>query len=576
MIYLKNKLKLLLKSLLNQQVTVFLCALLSVSAQTFAANITVKIDRNPVMQDETFHITYETDTDVDASPDFSALYNDFDVLNSSQSTNMRLINGNYSMKKSWDLTLIGNKAGTFTIPSIPFGKDLSPALRVKVAKNADDTGKIVTAEIFVEVETDKKSAYIESEIIYTVRLVRSIEITQGSFTELETSDPDAIIINLGNIPQYTTTRKGKRYIVNEIRYAVYPQHSGKLTFKPLLFQGRISHSNSRSLFDQFLRAGEVKRIRSKKLTIKIKAKPSNIKADEWLPAKKLSINEEWSSDLSNIKVGEPITRTITINANGFTAKQLPELNIKDLDKLKQYPDQAVTQDTKTANGISSTKQTKVAIIPTQAGLFKLPEIAIPWWNTKTNRLEIAKIPEAILTAVGSASNLPIFPTAPATTMITTKSSNNTTQTSSNIWFWVSLTLGLGWLVTVVTIGIKNKKTNNKPRDKTRSEFNFNKVKPFENAVKNACQSNDAVDAKNALIHWASAVWQSENFNSLADIAGHGNPAFCESLTELNGVLYSSGSSQWDGSGLLKEFNHFRVIKRYIRDTHTTQLEPLYK
>ena len=436
--------------------TLLLCIIVVLPSQAIAANITVKVDRNPVMQDETFHIIYETDTDVDDKPDFSEIYENFDILNSSQSTNMQLINGKYSMKKSWDLTVIGNKTGTFTIPSIPFGKDSSPALRIKVAKNADDTGKIETAEIFVEVQADTKSAYVGSEIIFTARLVRSIEISQGQFSALETSDPDAMIIELGNIPQYTTTRNGKRYSVNEVRYAVYPQHSGKLTFEPLLFQARISNKNSHSLFDQFLRAGEIKRIRSKKLSIDIKAKPANIKADEWLPAKKLSINDEWSDDLSNINVGEPITRTITINADGFTAEQLPELDIDDLDKLKLYPDQAVTENTKTANGISALKQIKVAIIPTQAGSFTLPEITIPWWNTKSKRLEIAKIPETTITAIGSASNIPILPATPEIKPETIKTS---AAPKFDYWPWLSFALAAGWLLTIVYMIYRNKTAN---------------------------------------------------------------------------------------------------------------------
>ena len=553
-----------------------LCVLTLLPSTSYAANITVKVDRNPVMQDETFHITYEADTDVDASPDFGPIYQDFEILNSSQSTNMRMINGNYSMKKAWDLTVIGNKPGTFTIPSISFGKDLSPALRIKVAKNSDDTGKIETAEIFVEVEADRKSAYIGSEILFTARLIRSIDISQGQFSELETSDPDAIIINLGNIPQYTTKRNGKTYIVNEIRYAVYPQHSGKLTFKPLLFQARISKSNSGSLFDQFLRAGEIKRLRSKQIHRTIKARPSSIKADEWLPAKQVSINEEWSGDLSDINVGEPITRTLTIKAKGYTAEQLPDLNIKDLDKLKQYPDQAVTENTNTANGISAIKQIKVAIIPTKPGLYTLPEITIPWWNTKTNRLEIAKIPETTLTAIGSVDNLPITPITPAATTKALVPETNTTPSGESYWRWISLALAIGWFVSVLILVLRNRKTTNSPNNKPGIEEKLKALKPFKNAIKNACNSNDANQAKDALLYWARIYWNTKNINSLADIAERSNPAFRDTLNELNNALYSSDQSQWDGSGLLKEFNHFRVIKRYIDDTHTTQLEPLYK
>lgn len=556
----------------NRFTAAIICLFLLLPAQLSAANITVKLDRSQVIQDETFHLIFEADSDIDDSPNFSALYEDFEILNSGQSTNMRMINGQYSLKKSWDLTLISSKAGTFTIPSIPFGKDYSPALRIKVSKTANNQGTYDNAEIFVEVEVDNKSAYIESEIIYTARLVRTIDITQGSFSELKTSDPDAIIINLGNIPQYTATRNGKRYVINEVRYAVYPQHSGKLTLEPLLFEGRISHSNARSLLDQFFQAGKIKRIRSKSLDIKVKTKPSSIDTKDWLPAKKLSLIEEWSADLDDAKVGEPVTRTIQINTEGFTAEQLPEISFKDLDNLKQYPDQAIMENTNTANGITSIKQIKVAIIPTRSGQFKIPEISIPWWNTKTNKKEIARLPETLINATGSANltNTEVMPeialTQPAPKQITTRISD------PGFWPWISLALAGGWLTTIIFIFITKRKPSDMPSALTPRPA----IKTLEKAVKKACDANDANATKNALILWARTHWNNENINSLADIAERSNTAFSYSISQLNTSLYGAQNTSWNGDDLFKNFDHFKSLETASDDINTSILEPLYK
>ena len=89
----------MVKRLLNIG-SILLLAFMFVFGQAQAANITVKVDRNPVHMDESFHLTYDADSNV-SDPDFSVLNNDFDILNSSQSTNMRMINGNWSLQKSW-------------------------------------------------------------------------------------------------------------------------------------------------------------------------------------------------------------------------------------------------------------------------------------------------------------------------------------------------------------------------------------------------------------------------------------------------------------------------------------------
>ena len=366
-------------------------------------------------------------------------------------------------------------------------------------------------------------------------------------------------------------RNGKRYVINEIRYAVYPQHSGKMTFEPLLFEGRISRNNARSLFDQFFQAGQIKRIRSKSLKMKVKTKPADIDSKDWLPAKKISLNEEWSSDLTTAKVGEPITRTIQISASGFTAEQLPELTFNDLNNIKQYPDQAIMENTNTASGITSIKQIKIAIIPTQDGQFKIPEITIPWWNTKTNKKEIARLPASIISATGSA-DLTHTETMPEISLAQPSPKQITTTVSDpGFWPWLSLLLAGGWLVTLYFV-LRSKILSHKPTQSTPKLS----IKPLEKTVQKACQNHDAIAAKNALITWAKSFWDNESINSLADISERSGSGLGEAVSTLNTALYSPDKKQWNGEELLNHFNHFKAIKRNIVAPNTSVLEPLYK
>ncbi|MGD8581229.1 MAG: BatD family protein, partial [Gammaproteobacteria bacterium] len=255
--------------------------LLITSHSAMAANITARLSHNPVSLDESFHLIYEADSSVDDDPDFSALAKDFEILSSSQSTNMRSVNGSWSLKKSWDLVLISKQAGVFTIPSIPFGKDASPAVRVTVKPSASNNmqGTSGQSAYFIEVTTDRKTAWVQSEIIYTIRFFTSIQINRPTLSEPETSDPDAIIEKLGQVTNYQKLINGMPYSVSELRFAVYPQHSGTLTFKPVMFEGRVPNGRSNSLFDQFMQSGTLKRMRSKSVSVKVKPRPANIAAD---------------------------------------------------------------------------------------------------------------------------------------------------------------------------------------------------------------------------------------------------------------------------------------------------------
>ncbi len=358
-----------------------------------AANITARLSHNPVSLDESFHLIYEADSSVDDDPDFSVLTKDFEILSSSQSTNMRSVNGSWSLKKSWDLALISKQAGVFTIPSVPFGKDTSPSVRVTVKPSTSGSSQGTSGQstYFIEVSTDRKTAWIQSEIIYTIRFLTSIQINRPTLSEPETSDPDAIIEQLGQVANYQKMINGMPYSVSELRFAVYPQHSGTLTFKPVVFEGRVPAGRSSSMFDQFMQSGTLKRMRSKSVSVNVKPRPAIIPAADWLPAENLTIEEEWSEDITQLRTGEPVTRTLTIKVEGLTAEQLNDPELAEINAVKQYPDKAVTENLRKRDGITGTKQVKVAMIPTEAGRYIVPAISIPWWNTRSGKQDVRTI-----------------------------------------------------------------------------------------------------------------------------------------------------------------------------------------
>ena len=54
----------------------------------------------------------------------------------------------------------------------------------------------------------------------------------------------------------------------------------------------------------------------------------------------------------------------------------------------------------TPKGITARQVTVVGIVPTRAGTLTLPEISIPWWNTQTDREEVAIIPAMTYEVLG--------------------------------------------------------------------------------------------------------------------------------------------------------------------------------
>jgi hypothetical protein len=578
---------------------IVLTASLLATTTAHAANITVTASRNPVALDDSFHLIYEADNNVDGEPDFTPIYEHFDILNSGQSTNMRYINGNYSLKKSWDLALIAKDVGKFTIPPISFGSDVSPAIQITISNSTSpnsvspDGQATVPAKIFLESSVDKKQGYVQSQFIYTVRLLRTVSIASASLTEPETSDPDAIIHALGE-DSYQTTRNGIQYDVFERRYAIFPQKSGPLKVSPVTFEGRVNATQPRTIFDQFRMSGQLKRLRSQTVEVSVKAAPASVNLQDWLPASDMQLTEEWSGDIQQIKSGEPVTRTITIAAEGLTGVQLPDLNFAEVSGLKQYPDKAAVEDRPGTNGITGVKQFKVALIPTRAGSYTLPEITLQWWSTKTNKKEIATIPatDIIATGVAQADNLATSPTnmpavAPSTTpdaalqtipAVTDKSSQESPVPAIReepYWKWLSLFFASAWLVTLVLLFKKSKSHN--AVDKSKTVTSGPSVKSAIATVEKFAGKNDTHNTKTALIAWAQLAYKDNIINNLSDITEHCSSALAEEIRLLNQRLYSSEKSAWNGRNLLAAFKSEQGLKnRQQHDEQVSVLKPLYR
>ncbi len=571
----------------------FLLLLLSFApAVVLAAQISVSFDRNPVGLDESFQIIFTANDTPDNDPDFTPLEQDFEILGQSQSSNSSWINGKSSKTIQWTLNVMAKHLGSLTVPPVKFGDDLSQPGSILVTEATANKAVNTDDDLFLEVEASPQSPYVQSQVLYTVRLYRRIEIAQAALNEPELGD--AVIEKLGDDSNYNTQINGVNYLVTERKYAIFPQKSGTITIKPLALTAEVIAS-SRPNFNGFFNSQttKTKKILSKSVTLEVKPAPSTFTGKHWLSAEQLVLKEEWSGDNQQMKVGEPLTRTLTLLAKGTTVGQLPELNVGKVDEqLKTYPDQPVLQEQKKPEGLIAFREEKIAIIPSKAGFYKLPAIEIPWFNSQSQKMEIAKIPETTITALEAAvGTLPDMAAsvAPATAQQPQKAEAPTPIASQpqqqNIWLWVSVFLGAGWLATLAYFLIK------RPAKKPVTEKSEREMR-LEDSVKNlkkACADNNAAAAKDALLVWGRqkyiardgvyAASQSgagaANVTSLGAIAEQSDARLRDEILNLNQVLYGKSAEQWQGKKLYQAFVENKAREKIVA-TDDDKLEPLYR
>ena len=260
---------------------VLFCCLILVSELAGAA-ITVSVDRNPVNLNESFQLNFESDKSVDSDPDFSSLRLHFNILNSSQSSNISIINGSYQRSIKWTLQLMPKQTGAFIVPAIRFDDEKSRPFEVKVnppRQSTEPGGDGLTFELIA----DRSSLYVQSQVIVTLRLMTDTSISDYQIGDMNFNGMDVVVEPLGDITQYQTKIGDRAYLVLEKKYALFPQQSGDLTIEPVRAVIQLG-SRTRSLFDPFQNSGQIVQLLSKSLTLEVLTRADSFKAQHWLPS----------------------------------------------------------------------------------------------------------------------------------------------------------------------------------------------------------------------------------------------------------------------------------------------------
>jgi hypothetical protein len=574
--------------------------LLLASAGVLAADIQVKIDRQQIEVNQSFTLQFESSDDVDGEPDFSPLEKDFRIINQSSGSNISIINGEYRKSRHWSLTLIALRDGMLTIPSIQFGNDSSRAYQIEIQPvKASEPGS--QADFISELEVNREQVLLQGQVVVTQRLLSARNITAYEFSPLQTSGVDVVIEPLGEVKQYQTRRGNRPYLVLEQRHAIYPQAAGELTIEPSLASARIA-LNSGSGFDPFRSNTQTLRRTSPARQIQVDVIPASFNGSHWLPASEVQLVEEFP-DTDTFKTGEPITRTLSLLVNGQLASQLPEFELPEIKNLKQYPDKPLLNNSKSDSGIIGVQQIKVALIPARAGNYTLPAMEIPWWNTQSGKMEIARLdarnfkvtsagattstdkdstPKIIST---SADNAPSeSPTVtddsgePDNADQTTNTSADNTQ-SSTLWKLLSLLLALGWLATLVFF-IRRRRTSTSPQ--TPPSMHSTSVAAARRQLKSACDSASPQQIKTALLQWGNALFTDQPVHSLGQLASRialqpDSTELSQRLNQLNEQLYKNAAGHWSCDNLFTLCQAFEDKQpAQPSASEDAQLEQLYK
>jgi hypothetical protein len=360
------------------------------ATQAFAQQIELSVDRNELARGETLTLTIRVyDQRQGMQLDLTPLTQDFDVLGTRTSSQIRSINGVTESWTDYVITLFPEKEGELTIPALSILNQTTDPISINVV-NAGPRSNQGGDDLYLEIEVNKDSVYVQEQLLFTVRLFYTINgIRNPVFTELEMEDTVTQLIGSPN--QYERLIDGERFGVYEKRYVIFPQRSGPLQIPDILFRGEVTDGSSNFVF----RNMNTRRVTAfiEGITIEVKERPASLPRGEgWLPVTGLALEETWSGDLGELKVGDSVVRTIVLRAEGLDGAVLPPFSPENIQGLNLYPDPADISRTFVDGSIVGTRIETSTYVALEAGVIEVPSLDIAWWDVNSDSARTTSLP----------------------------------------------------------------------------------------------------------------------------------------------------------------------------------------
>ena len=554
---------------------IFLVILIFAGSQVWG-EVTAWVNKNPVVVGNMFQLHIEAKNVDDAEePDLSSIQG-LQVLNRSVQNQTSIMGTSVSRTVSWTYILIAPSAGNYLIPALQVGNEqTSPISLEAIVSTLNPQQKLVR----LEVDVTPKKVYPQQQVLVRLRISRGDQLENESITPFELAGAQVEKLSQRS---HQTVKNGKKQEITEIVYAVLPEKSGTIVIPQIRYhgevmQGGITQSNFGNLFQK---RGRRIFSTSEQQTVEVKPMPSGFKG-WWLPADKLVIEEMWQPDPPLFRVGEPVTRTVAIFANGAFGNQIPEISFVYPAAIKGYADQPVIETEKTSEGLKGMRKEKWALIPNQAGKIKLPGISVSWWDVSRDELRTAVIPSKIINV------LPVPGSQPQNTALEIPvPQKNKTETvvlqepvraeESFPWKNAAIGFALLWGLTMLLWFVNR---NKKIASTIKKEENFiqdqqNTIRETTKNVEKAFRSGDPGTVQTALLKWGNSVWVNDPPQGLEQIVER-MPELKNGINALNSVLYGKHQNGNSLEELHTDFRRISLSDKKSNNNKYNQLKPMY-
>lgn len=340
--------------------------------------IKLQLDSREVFSGDTVVLDVESTGLLDPI-DFSLIEQNTTLLRETTGTRIAVVDGKVQEIAIRRMDLQPKQSGILVIGPLIAGDIVSNTVHIKVldATRPDWTPDQSDAQIITSLTPD--NAAVNQQMLFKVELLHRYPINSESIKlpNLAGFSKRALIESRRTYKDDT-----KEWFRTEWQTLVYPRKSGSMEIGPIEWSGTLAKSNIERA--DFIR-------RSDPMKISIESVPTDASA-WWLPATSVLLTETWSSPPTELRAGDELERTITVQATNVLAGQIPTPAVPESRALIQTLINATRQETLTKKGVIATADFVYRVTAQSPIPVFLDTVRIPWWDTQQQSSREAIIP----------------------------------------------------------------------------------------------------------------------------------------------------------------------------------------
>jgi len=520
------------------------------------ADVSARLDRSHVELGESISLIVDISDAAGGQTDLSPLDESFDVAGRQKRSSMQIINGDMQRSTQLVIGLVAKREGELRVPPLLIEGETTEAMTIRVYKpNLSENEQNAVA---IDGGIDRETLWLQQPTIYTLQVTVRSKLLGASLTPPTADDSELLIEPLGEQEKSDTVIDGVPAQLVVQRYLMTPQRSGRIEVQPARLQVKIAKGKPVNTvlgprYNQYRNMT----VETDPLVLDVKPVPAQMSSSQWLVADSVKLTDNWSA--LEVMQGDAITRTLRLEVSGIRANQLPELELQVPAGVRQYPEEAVTDESFSAGRLQATLEREIVLIPAQSGALKFPAVELKWWNPTTAQIEVATLSAReikVQPAAGQiASPSPAVVTAPVkaveTPVVKTEVEQvspvvNKTEAGKEALLYKLIIVLLLIVVALLSYLLWRKPARSAavPVKASEPERSAKSLTELEKNLRKLCEQDEASGVRQALSHWCSQRWPGHH-NPMGVLIAEASPELKAEIERLNRHLYSDAGVQWN-------------------------------